>query len=75
MEVVSSVYASAPTEKEAAWAQRWLWRSGKKKIHLGPVGNRTLYNPVRNLFILQATRIKMCVVIIMNSSSIIATFL
>ena len=48
----------------------------KEKNLLPPVGNRTVYNPVRNLFTLQATRMKMCAVIIMNSSSsIIATFL
>ena len=75
MEVVSSVYSWAPIEKEAEWAQEWLWRSGVEGESLGPVGNQTVYNSVRNLFTLQATRMKLCVVIIMNSSSIIAMLL
>jgi hypothetical protein len=75
MEVVSLVYASAPTEEGAAWAQEWLERSGKKKKSLAPAGNRTVDNPVRSLFTLQATRMNMCVVIIISNSSTTATSL
>jgi hypothetical protein len=74
--VVSSVYASAPTENEAGRAQEWLEVLERNKKSLAPVGNRTEYNPVRSLFTLQATCMNMCVVTMSSSSSssIIATF-